>query len=190
MSLELGLKGRRAVIAPAGSPLAARCAAALRAEGVEIAGLDAAETADLIVAIAPFSARGERDDLLTTDRMNAVWNDAVVDVVRLYQRALPHMKAQRHGRLVVVAPAAARTVVHGADLDSIATLGLLGLQKSISGELGPHEITVNSVLWEGGADGGLMDSVANTVAYFCSEPAAFLTGTTISVDGAGNPGMF
>jgi len=194
VTLGLGLQGRRAVIHPARGPLAACCAAALRAEGVDVGEPDAAETADLIVAIAPFSARGERDDLLTTERLNAVWNDAVVDVVSLFQRALPHMKAQRHGRLVVVAPAAARTVVAGADLDSIVALGLLGLQKSLSGELGPYEITANSVLWEGEAiatsQDGLMEGVADAVAYLCSEPAAFLTGTTITVDRARNPGMF
>ncbi len=194
MTLALGLDGRRVVIMPAEGALAACCAAALTAEGAQIAAENDAESADILVAIAAFNTRGDRDTLLTTERMNAVWGDAVVETVRLFQRALPHMKAQRHGRLIVVAPAAARTVVPGADLDSIVALGLLGLQKAVSGEVGPHDITANTVLWEGEAAAaetpGLIENVANMVAYFASEPAAFLSGVTVTVDGARNPGMF
>jgi 3-oxoacyl-[acyl-carrier protein] reductase len=192
--VELGLSNRKAVVSPAGSPLAEACAKALRAEGARLVAPDQAEDADLVVAIVASNGRAADGGDLTTERLNAAWDDGVVQIAALFMRALPRMKAQRHGRLVIVAPLAAKHVVADAELDSIVSLGLLGMQKALSGEVGPFEVTANAVLWDELAalegPGGTAETVAAAVAFLCSEPAAFLTGVALAVDGGRSPGMF
>jgi 3-oxoacyl-[acyl-carrier protein] reductase len=118
----------------------------------------------------------------------------VAGTAALFQRALPHMKAQRHGRLIVIAPLAAKRETPGADMDNLVSLGLLGLYKTVSGEVGPWDITANAVLWDDQQaeddPASLRESIAGTVAYLCSEPAAYITGVAIAVDSGRGPEVF
>jgi len=123
----------------------------------------------------------------------------------LTQAALPHMKAQRWGRIVCivsdvfhrgVAPFSAYTAAKGAQI---------GWSRSIAPELAPWGITVNMVApgWIPverhqcesqkakddylaaipAARWGIPQDVADAVLYFTSEEASFVTGQTLCVNG-------
>lgn len=123
----------------------------------------------------------------------------------LTKACLPHMKAQQWGRIIhltseVFAEARANFCPYVA-----AKGGQIGLAKSNAAELAPHGITVNLVApgWvpverhseatEEDKAGylatnptgrfGTPQEIANAVAYFASDEAAFVNGASLDVNG-------
>jgi 3-oxoacyl-[acyl-carrier protein] reductase len=123
----------------------------------------------------------------------------------------PHMKERRRGRIVNVSSGAGRGVsLTGIQAYASAKAAQIGLTRQLAHELGPWDITVNSVApgfvlsnpatllqWESYGEVGqaaLIDSIplrrlgtpediAHAVAFFASERASWCTGQTLSVDG-------
>jgi len=79
----------------------------------------------------------------------ARWRQAVelnlMSAVNLSALALPYMKKQRWGRIINITSIAARQPVDGLILSNAVRAGVLGLGKSLSNELAPHNILVNNV---------------------------------------------
>ncbi len=136
-------------------------------------------------------------EVVVATNLTATW--------RLAKRVLPKMMKARWGRIVVVSSVGAYIGAPGQANYASSKAGLIGLARSIAREYGPRGITANVV-----APGpiatdmldampedkraalgsqvpvgrvGTVDEVAATVAFLASEPAAYITGAVVPVDG-------
>lgn len=104
----------------------------------------------------------------------------LTDLAAVYHAVLEDLSASAAPRLVLVAPRSMQRWTSPAEeLDHVVGMGLLGLHKTLAGELGPRGITVNTVLAAPSAE---PEDVAATATYLASTPAGYLTGVTITVD--------
>ena len=151
---------------------------------------------------------------------SAAWQRALdtslLSTVHLCRAAVPHMRAQRWGRLLCLTSVAAKQPTLGLILSTTARAGVLGFAKALSDEVARDGITVNvlcpgfftthrlralaesrgtaagkpaeTVLAEMGqaVPIGRLGSPAEFAAaavFLASEPARYITGTALSVDG-------
>ncbi len=105
---------------------------------------EALGTIDILVANAggpPPGAYGDLDD--------AAWRRAVdltlMSTVWLVREALPYL-ARRGGRIIAIASTSVKEPIDNLLLSNSLRLGVVGLLKTLSRELGPRGITVNAVL--------------------------------------------
>lgn len=127
------------------------------------------------------------------------------------QAFAPSMKARGAGRIVTISSGAGlRPSLTGIQAYAAAKHALIGLTRQLALELGPFGITVNSVApglvlsnpstrrqWEAYGEErrsriidaihlrrlGEATDIADTVLFFCSARAAWVTGQVLSVDG-------
>ncbi len=124
---------------------------------------------------------------------------------RLAKRVIPSMMKARWGRVIVVSSVGAYLGAPGQSNYAASKAGLIGLARSIAREYGPRGITANVVspgpidtdmLASMPADKraalsgqvpvgriGTVDEVAAAVTFLASEPAAYITGAVVPVDG-------
>ena len=80
---------------------------------------------------------------------DAAWTQALsqnlLSVVRTVREALPHLRAAGGGRIINITSVAVKEPIPGLVLSNAARLGVVGLAKTLSRELGPDGITVNNV---------------------------------------------
>ena len=80
---------------------------------------------------------------------DAAWHQALsqnlLSVARTVREALPHLRAAGGGRIVNITSVAVKEPIPGLVLSNAARLGVVGLAKTLSRELGPDGITVNNV---------------------------------------------
>lgn len=135
-------------------------------------------------------------DVIATN-LTATW--------RLAKRVVPNMMRARWGRIVVVSSVGAYIGAPGQANYAASKAGLIGLTRSIAREYGPRGITAN-VVAPGPIDTDMLatlpadaravmaqqvpvgrighaDEVAATVAFLASDPAAYITGAVVPVDG-------
>ena len=123
---------------------------------------------------------------------------------------VPHMKAQRYGRIVNVSSVAGRTrSLFGGAHYTASKAGVIGFSRQCAAELAPFGITVNVVApgvtlservaarWEAkpaderafietlipAARLATCDEPAAAIAFLCSEDASYLNGTVVDVNG-------
>jgi NAD(P)-dependent dehydrogenase (short-subunit alcohol dehydrogenase family) len=119
----------------------------------------------------------------------------------------PHLIERGWGRVLNLASIMALTSLPGRCAYTASKAGLIGLTKTLSLEWAPHGVTVNAICpgpfatemnipllenpevqqqftsriplgrW------GNVEEVGAAALYLCSEPAAFVTGTTLYIDG-------
>lgn len=135
----------------------------------------------------------------------------LLSVVGMCTAAVPLMRAQRWGRVVAITSLAVRQPIGFLALSNTARAGATGFLKTLALEVAGDGVTVNSV--QPGTHGtdrllGLpQESVeqlradipagrlgdpgdfGRVVAFLCSEPANFVTGTAIPVDGGAYRGL-
>jgi 3-oxoacyl-[acyl-carrier protein] reductase len=151
---------------------------------------------------------------------DVAWTRAVeqnlMSVVRMVRLVVPHMRAVGGGSIVNMTALSAVQPIAGFGLSVATWAGVIGLAKTLSVELGPDRIRVNtitpgyinttrlekafqmeaerqqlrfdqflSVLLKEVPLGrlGEVDDIAPLVALLLSDRGAFITGTTIAVDG-------
>jgi NAD(P)-dependent dehydrogenase (short-subunit alcohol dehydrogenase family) len=135
-------------------------------------------------------------DVIATN-LTATW--------RIAKRVLPKMMKARWGRIVIMSSVGAYIGAPGQANYAASKAGLIGLARSIAREYGPRGITAN-VVAPGPIDTdmlaampedrraalgsqvpvgriGSVDEVAATVTFLASEPAAYITGAVVPVDG-------
>jgi 3-oxoacyl-[acyl-carrier protein] reductase len=240
--MELGLRGRTAIVCGASAGIGLGCADALAAAGANVVmfarRVDVLEQeAERIGGVAVAGDVTSADDLqrlVTTalDRFGAV--DVVVlnsggpprtkalDIsdeqledaarllllapIRLVRLCRPHLEASGHGRVIAITSSAVKEPVDNLALSSSVRPGLVGWLKVAARELGPAGVTVNCVapgridtdrIREVYPDGptdadlatiplrrlGTPREVGDVVCFLASDAAAYISGTTIGVDG-------
>ncbi|MDQ3385640.1 MAG: SDR family oxidoreductase, partial [Actinomycetota bacterium] len=128
----------------------------------------------------------------------AAVNANLLSSVRLAKAALPHLRAGGWGRICFITSVSVRQPIPGLALSNTARAGLWAWAKTAAQDLAPDGITVNlacpghhatarmASLGVGAGSGPMGDPAdfGKVVAFLCSEPAAFISGTAIGVDGA------
>jgi 3-oxoacyl-[acyl-carrier protein] reductase len=226
IALQLALEGARVAIAarrePALSTARARIEKEVGCEVVAIKGdIRKAEDCERIVKQA-VAALGGLDILVNNDGAPPLgpclkfsdtdWSKAVdqnfMSVLRMTRAAVPHMKQVGGGSIVNITALSAIQPVEGFGLSVATWAGVIGLAKTLSRELAPDNIRINTVC-PGATDtprlakvneqtSGMMDKliseiplgrvakpeqIAALTALLVSPLGSHMTGTTIPVDG-------
>jgi 3-oxoacyl-[acyl-carrier protein] reductase len=89
----------------------------------------------------PFGTFEEHSD----EVWQAALNQNFLSVARTIREALPHLRRQGGGRIINITSYAVKQPLDGLILSNSARLGVVGLAKTLSRELGPENILVNNV---------------------------------------------
>lgn len=120
--------------------------------------------------------------------------------IRLVQAAVPHMKAAGWGRICLITSFGVKQPIPTLAYSNIARTGLWAWAKTAAQDLIADGITLNLALpglhatdraKEIGAAGrmGDPDDFGKVVAFLCSQPAGFVSGAALQVDGASILGL-
>ncbi|MDE3086480.1 MAG: SDR family oxidoreductase [Acidobacteriota bacterium] len=162
------------------------------------AALEAFGRLDIVVANAGGPPAGRALEVDDEGVRAAVETNALASI-RLVREALPHMRAQRWGRICCISSySVVRPLPHLA-LSNLARTGLLAWAQTAAADLagegsgitlnlvcpGPH--ATDRMVELGGGGGAPMGDPGDfgrVVAFLCSQPAAFVNGAAVVVDGA------
>ncbi len=236
--MELGLKGKKALVLGASSGLGYTIAKALGQEGVRLAITSsnedriqkASKELQAIPLVADFDKAGNDlvqkavnslgglDILIANtggptkgqflDIDGAEWEKnfhrVFLSAVEAMQAAIPMMKKQKHGRIILLTSCAAKEPIANLTTSNALRAGLLGLMKSVSTEVAKDGITINSVLpgfvrtdalarlkldeekllaQIPAARLGTVEEIANLFLFLASDAASYVTGQAIACDG-------
>jgi len=245
--MDLGIKGKKALVIGGSSGLGRGIAQAFVQEGVNVAicardeaklkrtqheiGADFAVTADMTkpgsaktmieqvvkelghIDIVVINTGGPPKGLMQEvtaaqwqESFQALWMSAV-DVINT---VLPNMKDNRWGRILLVTSAAAKEPISALTISNGLRAGLLGLARSVSHEIAPFGVTINSLL-PGHTDTerltalgidkskiishipagrlGTTQEFGALAAFLASDLAGFITGQAIVADGGAQRGI-
>ena len=155
---------------------------------------------DILVANAGGPPAGRALDIDDAGIESAV-NANLLTSVRLVREAIPHMRANKWGRICMITSVSVRQPIPDLALSNVARTGLWAWAKTASQELIADGITVNLAcpglhatdrvkqLGHTGARLGDPEDFGKVVAFLCSEPAAFISGIALGVDGAAVAGL-
>jgi 3-oxoacyl-[acyl-carrier protein] reductase len=130
---------------------------------------------------------------------------------------LPHMQKMGSGRIINIISGSVKSVLQNSVLSTSMRMGVVGMAKLMADEFGPYNITVNNVApgmiltdrlkntlpKDANPEQALKDRAKNIplgrigkpeelaalVTFLASHQAAYITGTTIQVDGGANRGI-
>ena len=156
---------------------------------------------DVLVANAggppPARALDVEDDALL-----AALNANLTTSVRLVRAAVPHMQRSGWGRICLLTSSSIKQPIPTLALSNTARTGLWAWAKTAAADLFEHGITLNlacpglhdteRVRSLGGAGDqpvGDPEDFGRVVAFLCSEPAGFVSGAALQIDGARTVGL-
>lgn len=130
------------------------------------------------------------------DQMLAAINANMLTSIRLVQAAVPHMREAAWGRICLIASYSVKQPIPMLAYSNTARTGLWAWAKTAAQDLIGDGITLNLACpglhatdraVELGAAGrmGDPDDFGKVVAFLCSQPAGFVSGAALQVDGAG-----
>lgn len=100
---------------------------------------------DILVINTGGPAKGGIEEI-TTEKWQEGFQSLWLGAVDPIKAALPLMKKQKFGRILLVTSLSAREPMKALTVSNGIRAGLSGLVKSISNEVGPHNITINAIL--------------------------------------------
>lgn len=242
--MDLGLRGRAAVVTAASRGLGRATALALAAEGCDLV-LSSRGGAPLEATAADAAALGVAVDVVAADvtdpdtpsrlveralerfgRLDVAVANAggppagraldqddeailaavglnLLPSVRLVRAAATPMRAAGWGRIVLITSATVKQPAPGLALSNTARAGLWGWAKTAAQDLFPAGVTLNLACpglhrtdrmldLYGDTPPGPMGDPADfgaAVTFLCSQQAAFLTSTTLVIDGGATLGL-
>ena len=133
----------------------------------------------------------------------------LLSTIVMCQAALPGMRERAWGRIVAITSIGARQPIGNLAASSVARAGVSSFLKTLSAEVARDGVTVNSaqpgihatdrIKSLGNTDVvaqrvptgtlGTAEDFGKAVAFLCSEPARFITGTSILLDGGAYQGL-
>jgi 3-oxoacyl-[acyl-carrier protein] reductase len=148
----------------------------------------------------------------------AAFNQNLLSFVRTSRMAIPYMQKTGFGRIINIISGSVKSVLANSVLSTTMRMGIVGMAKLLSDEVAIHGITVNNVapgliLTDRIKDTlpkgvntedaliektkaipagriGKPEELAALVAFLASEQAAYITGTTINVDGGSTRAIY
>ncbi|MFP5257140.1 MAG: SDR family oxidoreductase [Acidimicrobiia bacterium] len=157
------------------------------------------ERLDIVVANAGGPPTGRALEVTDEQILDAV-NANMLASIRLARAAVPHMRARQWGRVCFIASASVRQPIPDLALSNVARTALWAWTKTAAQDLAHDGITVNLAapglhatdrLIERGVTGRTGDPAhfGKVVAFLCSEPAGFVNGIALGVDGGAVTGL-
>jgi 3-oxoacyl-[acyl-carrier protein] reductase len=155
---------------------------------------------DILVANAGGPPQG-RSLELTDGAIASALNNNLLTSVRLVREAVPWMRRSGWGRICLITSYSIKQPIPALALSNLARTGLWAWAKTAAADLWPERITLNlacpgshatdRMKELGGAVAGMGDpgDFGRIVAFMCSQPAAFLSGAAVNVDGAAVQGL-
>lgn len=162
----------------------------------------------------PFDKFENFDD----DAWQKAFELTLLGFARAAREALPYMKNAGSGRIINIISGSVKSVLNNAVLSTAMRMGVVGMAKLMADELGARQITVNNIapgliltdrvkeVLPKDMDPeqamkersktipigriGKPEELGALVAFLASEQAAYITGTTIQIDGGANRGIF
>jgi 3-oxoacyl-[acyl-carrier protein] reductase len=214
----LAAEGAKVVICARGAEALDEAAAGIRAAGGEVTAVrldvtspeapaDLVRTAvdtygrlDVVVANAGGPPPGRALDL-TDEAVEAAVQTNLLTSIRLVREAVPHLRQQGWGRICLITSVTVRQPARDLAASNTARTGLWAWAKTAANDLFDEGITVNlacpgihdtdRVRQLGHAAGRMGDpkDFGKVVAFLCSEPARFVSGIAMGVDGATVSGL-
>jgi 3-oxoacyl-[acyl-carrier protein] reductase len=155
---------------------------------------------DIVVANAggpPAGRALEVDDA----QLEAAVNANLLTSVRLVRESVPHMRRDGWGRICLITSSSIKQPIPTLALSNAARTGLWAWAKTAAADLFPEGITLNlacpgshatdrmkAISMPSGPMGDPAD-FGRVVAFLCSEPANFISASTLLVDGARTTGL-
>jgi 3-oxoacyl-[acyl-carrier protein] reductase len=137
--------------------------------------------------------------------------NGLMSMIAMTKLVVPQMQSRKWGRVVAITSIAVRQPIANLILSNTARAGLTGFLKTVSREVAGDGVTVNTVqpgthdtdrirqLYGATPDAKALDIPAgfvgdpkdfgSVVAFLCSEPAKFITGVNLQVDGGAYTGL-
>ena len=155
---------------------------------------------DVLVANAGGPPAGRALDVDDAQLLGAV-NDNLLTSVRLVREAVPHMRRGGWGRICLITSSSIKQPIPTLALSNTARTGLWAWAKTAARDLYGDGITLNLACPGSHAtermkqisrpEGPIGDpsDFGRVVAFLCSAPAGFVSGTTVVVDGARSVGL-
>jgi 3-oxoacyl-[acyl-carrier protein] reductase len=155
---------------------------------------------DILVANAGGPPAGRALDVTDAQLLAAV-NSNLLTSVRLVRESVPHMRNQGWGRICLLTSSSIKQPIATLSLSNAARTGLWAWAKTAATDLFDDGITLN-LACPGLHDTDRMQALpglqgprgdpadfGRVVAFMCSEPAKFMSGSTVLVDGARAVGL-
>ena len=160
---QLAAEGARVMISSRGAEQLARTAAEIAEQTgarVEHCAADVSSAADLARLLAETEQRLGGVDVLVNNAGgpraggfdaldDAAWQEAfelnLLSSVRLVRGVLPHMRAQRWGRIVTIASSSIKQPIEDLLLSNSFRVALLGLAKTLAVEFAPDGVLINTL---------------------------------------------